>query len=171
METKSQCPSCKAAYEVQPVVCAQCYFPFEGSEDEKAKFIARQIMNKGHISDTKERIKRARILLFIIAGTNIVFPFFMYAKAPLGPILIALSVVVGLVFLFFAFRAQKKPFSSIGIPFILLLASYILGFVIDPASLFRGLLWKGVIISGLGYALWSINKSKQIYKESKQLNP
>lgn len=166
MSDTTICPTCKAEYQQQPNVCHYCGYPFAGTEQEKSHFVAHQILKKGTISDTKDSIRNARTILFVIAGFNIVFPFFRFANTQFGGIMIAFSMLIGLVFLFFGFMAKRKPFISILIPFILLVVFYLLDLWLSPATFGRGIFWKVLFVGGLIYSLICIKKSDRIKTES-----
>ncbi len=111
MNDLHKCPVCKAEYEKPPEKCNNCGFPFIASEIEKSHYIAHQILKEGKISDTKDNIKQSRIILFFIAALNIVLPFITYSNSPNAFFLIGFSVIIGLLFLVFAFTAKKNTFS------------------------------------------------------------
>ncbi|MCD4724127.1 MAG: zinc-ribbon domain-containing protein [Bacteroidales bacterium] len=163
------CPTCKTNYEIQPETCTKCGFPFTGTEKEKSIFIGQQILKKGNVSDTKDRIKRARIILWIIGGLNILSPFLIYNNNPLQGIYIITGIIIGLIFIGFGFFTYKKPLISILIPLILLLLFYIIGAIAEPISLIQGIIWKVIFVSGLIYGLISIIKAEKIRKESEFL--
>jgi hypothetical protein len=169
MDDLKKCPTCKIVYELQPDKCDNCGYPFSGTDKDKSHFVAHQVLKKGKISDTRDRIKNARIILFVIAGFNIIVPFFKYSDTDFGGVLIGLSILIGLIFLVFGILAKRKPFISILIPLVLLLVFYLLGFIVEPATLFRGILWKALFIGGLLYGLISIKESEKIKKESNHL--
>lgn len=164
-----KCPTCKTAFEQQPAKCENCGYPFSGTHDERAHFVAHHIMKKGKLSDTKDSIKQARIILFIIAGFNIIVPIFSYANAQSGWIVMEISMLIGILFLFFGIMAKKKPFVSLLIPLILLITAYLVNFLIEPISLLQGILWKVIFIGALVYSLVSIRESEKIIKESKYM--
>ncbi len=78
MDNSIICPAYKTEFSKQPITCKKRGFPFSGTEKEKSLFICQQILKKGKVSDNK--IKRARIILRIIGGINILSPFFTYKK-------------------------------------------------------------------------------------------
>ena len=164
-----KCPTCKTDYESQPDKCNNCGYPFNGTDKEKSHFVAHQIMKKGKISDTKDSIKRTRTILFVIAGFNIVIPFFKFANAQYGGLMIAMSIFIGLIFLVFGFTAKKKPFISIIIPLILLIIFYVIDAIIEPTTLIRGIVWKILFIGSMIYSLISIIESEKIKRESEHL--
>ena len=89
-----------------------------GTEKEKAVFIGQQILNKGAVTETKDRIKTARIILWIIGGVNILLAFFV------DPLLGRSTIITGLIFIGFGFLTYKKPLISVVIPLILTLFPY-----------------------------------------------
>jgi len=166
----TNCPTCKTDYEVYPDNCIKCGYPFSGSDKEKATFVGQQILKKGSISDTKDRIKRARTILWIIGAINVLSAFVLYNNSPLQIVYMITGSIIGLIFIGFGFLTYKKPFISILIPFILLLLFYTINAIINPFTLFQGLIWKVVFISGLTYGLVSIIQAEKIRKESAFLN-
>ncbi len=170
MQQSISCPVCQSTFEQQPETCHKCKFPFNASEKEKSKFIGQQILKKGTISDTKEKIKRARIILWVIGGINILFPFLLYANHPQQKTYIIVGLIIGFLFIGFGFFTHKKPFISILIPLILLLFLYTVDYIQEPISLIKGILWKIIFITGLVYGLVSIIQAERIRKESTFLN-
>lgn len=164
-----KCPTCKTEYENQPEKCHHCSYPFSGTDKERAQFVAHLIMKKGEISETKDHIKETRTILFIIAGANIVLPFFQYTDEEFGVLYIILSILIGLTFLFFAFSIKKNPLPSILIPLILLLLFYTIETIIDPTFLVRGIIWKFLFIGSMIYSLVGIIQSEKIKMESEYL--
>jgi len=167
MEPSKQCPACKSEFLVQPGACENCGFPFIGSEKEKSLFIAQHILKKGQLSDTRDRIKRARIILWIIGGFNILSPVVAsFGNGVQGEYLFV-GIFLGIVFIGFGFLAYKKPFIAILIPLLLLLLLYTASAILDPDTLFNGIILKLVFLGGLIYALVSIVEAEKIRRESK----
>lgn len=164
-----KCPTCKSAFEQQPDKCGNCGYPFSGTPDERAHFVAHHILKKGKLSDTKDSIKQARIILFIIAGFNIIVPIFSFANTQSGWIVMEISMLIGILFLIFGIMAKKKPFISLLIPLILLITAYLVNFIIEPITLLQGILWKIIFIGALVYSLMNIRESEKIQKESKYM--
>ena len=164
-----KCPNCKTDYETTPDQCANCGYPFAAGDKEKSQFIARQIMKRGKIKDTRNSIRSARIILFIIASINIIFPVIISLTRPVHEITLVLGLITGLVFLVFGFTAKKYPFISVLIPLIFLVIVYGLSAIADPSSIMRGILWKIIFLSILIYSLVNIIQSEQIKSESKHL--
>jgi len=161
MEETLTCPTCKSDFKTKPVSCSKCGYPFSGTDKERATFIGQQILKKGDVSDTKDKVKRARIILWIIGGINILFSLLIYQNFPL-----LIGVILGLIFIGFGFLTYRKPFISILTPLILLVSYYIFLGIYNPNTLIQGVIWKIVILSSLVFALIGLIKAEKIRKES-----
>lgn len=159
------CPICKSQYQEKMSACTKCNFPFSASEKEKAIFIGQQLVKKSRISGTKDKIRRARNILWIMSVANFVF---IIISTNSEQVLI-LSAILSLIFIGFGFLTYKKPFISIFIPLSLLLLSYIVTGIIEPSFLINGIIWRIVFISGLSYALLGIVEANKIKKENAYL--
>ncbi len=169
MSSKFKCPACQTEYVLQPEFCAECGFPFKGTEQQKSAFIGQQILKKGTVSDTKDKIKRARIILWVIGGLNIIFSLLAYNGSQQQKDLIIASAILGLIFVAFGFLTYRKPFIAMLIPLLLLLLFYTYDAIQDPASIFMGILWKVIFITGLVYGLIGVIKAQRIRGESAYL--
>lgn len=163
MENTIVCPTCKTNYETEPETCPKCGFPFSGTEKEKSLFIGQQILKKGKVKDTKDVIKRARIILWVIGGLNLLISPIYYGGEP---VLVIIGLITGVLFIGFGLLASVKPFISILIPLILLILAYTTSAIINPDQFYRGILWKFVFVGVLVYALVSILEAEKLKKES-----
>ncbi|UZR99287.1 hypothetical protein [Chondrinema litorale] len=163
------CPTCKVEYGIEPAQCNHCGFPFAADDKAKSKFIADQIIKKGSIGDTTDRLNVSRNILFAIAAVNLFYTFLLISNLGFNIISIFDLVVVA-TFLFFGFYIKKKPLISVVIPLSLLIFFYILQALIDINILFNGIVWKIVFIMVLSFSIYSILKSEKIKKESSFLS-
>lgn len=148
------CENCK-----QPALvpgekfCTGCGFPQGGTDDERVAFHrqARRL-----IADRQERDKlvgNARIILFVVAILNVV-PYLLNGK----PAVIAIGVVISALFAGMGVWAKYRPFPAILTAFILFILLNVLSAIRDPASIASGILMKVITISGLLYALRSMQR-------------
>jgi len=159
------CKICKTDYEILPQTCQKCGFPFAGTEKEKTAFSVQQIIKKGHIEESKKHIKIARVILWIIGGFNLVSSFF-YSE---DSVTMITAIIIGLIFIGFGFYTYKKPFISILIPLSFLLLVHTIIAIIEPATIFQGLILKIIFLFLLIYALVSVMKTRKMMKESEFL--
>ena len=111
----SECKICKTEVEESLSICAVCKYPLKGTDQEKAKYVARQVIQKSDVLGSFQRLKHARILLFILGA------FFMLPPLLRGVVGIELivSIVLGFVFIGFGFLTFKRPSIAILIPLCL----------------------------------------------------
>jgi len=166
MEKTETCPICKTTYEAVPNTCSKCRYPFSATEKEKSVFIGQYFVKSGKISDTKDAIKRARIILWIIGGSNVIIPYIKFFINPVFSYDVVIGPTIGLIFIVFGFYSYKKPLISIWIPLVLLLLFYTSDVVVDSANILRGIIWKALYTGVLIYCLISIYQSEKIKKES-----
>lgn len=134
------------------------------NEEQRAKAIAAEILERGQIEKAQKYVKAARNTLFVLAGL-----FFLYA------ILFGTGIVAddlfSLIFYFagsaiyvvlgFWARTQPKPASILGLILYLLVIALIA--VADPTTLYKGVVLKAVII---GYLVQGIIQANKIPKET-----
>lgn len=162
MENELLCPICQSKYDTLPDNCTKCNYPFSGTDKEKSIFVGQQVLKKSTVKGTKDKIKRARIILWVIGGLNIIASPFIYDEL----YVLIVGIIIGIVFIGFGFLTYKSPFISILIPLILLILLYTIGTIDDPSTFFHGILWKILFLSGLVYALIGIGEAENIKKES-----
>jgi len=73
------------------------------------------------------------------------------------------------MFIIFGLLTFKIPKTAILIPLIIMSIYYLLMTILSPFTLLNGLLWKMIIILGLGYGYFSVRKSNKILDENEYL--
>lgn len=152
----------------ETAVCTVCNYPIKGTEKEQATFIAKQVIQKSDVEESVERLKKSRTILFVIAAFYIIVPFTPLMNTTSNFDLI-FSIVLGLIFLGFAFLTYKKPLIALGIPLAITVVYYLALLLINPIYLWSGILWKVIILVGLSYGFFSVKKSNKILKENTYL--
>lgn len=163
-----ECKNCKSEISENLLVCNICKYPIGGSEKEKGSFIAKQVMQKSDVLESIERLKKSRLILFLLGVFNIIAPFTPLLKNP-SLFQYVFSITLGAILIGFGFLTFKKPKTALIIPLGLFLIYYLVLFVINPIYFFSGIIWKIIIIVGLGYGYFSVRKSDEILKENKYL--
>jgi hypothetical protein len=163
-----ECKNCKTQRAESEEICDLCNYPIKGTEKEQASFIAKQVIQKSDVLESIERLKKSRIILFLVGAFNIIAPFTPLLKNPTSFEYI-FSISLGLILIGFGFLTFKKPKIALIIPLSLFILYYVILFLINPIYLFSGMLWKMIIIMGLGYGYLSVRKSDKILSENKYL--
>ena len=162
------CNVCKSGYSEGTSHCAICRFPIDGSEKDQVKFRAKLVMQKSDVVYSFKSLTKARIVLFLLGTFFLVMSFIIFNRLG-GKIDIFLNIGIGIVFIGFGFLSFKKPKLSLLIPLCIIVLYYILIALIDLTLLWQGLLYKVIILSGLGYGFFSVWKADKILKENPYL--
>ena len=162
------CKICKTEVSNEIAICNVCAYPLKGTEQEQASYVAKQVIQKSDVIESIGRLKTSRMILFALGAFYIIAPFTPLMKAPLSLTSI-LSIVLGLIFVGFGFLTFKNPKLALIIPLSLTVIYYFLLLLINPMYLWTGILWKIIVLMGLGYGYFSIRKSDKILKENKYL--
>lgn len=147
------CPSCKSLVFEPDVKCEVCAFPLKGTEKEKALFIGQKYAKNQKKADAKQAINRNKIMLFILGGFNIVVPFFKFVLARGNVFDTIWGFIVGGFFIGLGFLAKIQPLLSFVLALSFLMFGYLIEFLINPSSIFNGLIIKVIIIGVLVYGI------------------
>jgi hypothetical protein len=95
----------------------------------------------------QKHIRRARILLFIIAGLQLIAAILLGIAGEFGyEIEVGVQVVLGLVFAGLAFWTKYKPYAALLIALVIYVGIFLLSAILEPSSIISGLLIKIVIV-------------------------
>ena len=163
-----ECKNCKTETAEEIVTCNICSYPIQGNGQEQASFTAKQVVQKSDVEESIGRLKNARLILFGVAAFYIIGPFTPLMNSA-SSIALTITVILGFIFVGFGLLTYKMPVMALSIPLGLIIFYYLILLLIAPMLLFSGILWKMIIIMGLGYGLISVRKSNRILKENKYL--
>lgn len=158
-----ECNYC-GANTPESTYCQTCNYPLLGTDQEKGRFVAKQVMDESNVKDALSKMKYPRNILFVIAGINILAAIVQYQTLDLAGIII--SIVIGLMFTGFALLTMKSPKIAILIPLILILIYYTLLAVILPDYFMSGIVWKVFIVIGLSFSLYTIFDAEKILRNN-----
>ena len=164
----TECKICKTEINDDIAVCNICKYPLKGTDKEQASYVAKQVMQKSDVEESIERLKKSRIILFVLGAFYIIVPFTPLMNTPSSGAL-TISIVLGLMFIGFGFLTFKKPKIALIIPLSLTVLYYLILLMINPLLLWTGILWKMIVLMGLGYGYFSVRKSDKILKENEYL--
>ena len=162
-----RCPVCQTENDESNEHCINCNYPFSASQKERSKYIGQMIVKKSSINEANTKIKRARIVLWIIGGFFIlgaVLQLFQPFTLPL--LYYAPNVVLGLVFIGFGFLTFRLPIIATIIPLILITAYWVFLMSQDMTLFFKGILYKIATFVILVYAAYAAVEADRIRKEN-----
>ena len=158
------CEHCQAQVISTVKFCNSCSFPVGGNEEDKRSFRLTIGNKKRQVKDAEEKIKTCKTIIYILAGivfiSGLVFGF-----AQDDFVLMIVNLCISLLYLILAAWSEKSPFGAILTAFIIYITLMFINFFIDPASLFRGLLFKILFIGAFVKGVRSAKEAKDILGE------
>lgn len=145
--------------------CPNCGFPQRGGQTAMKKFIWN--INNKHklLDDQKKAINKARNMLFGLAILFTVFSILLGVVTEFSLVVLLTNLVVAGIYLGLGLWSRKNPFPAILTGFFLYITLIVINAVIDPATIFQGLLMKGFIIAGFVYGYKGVKDSAILEKE------
>jgi len=139
------CTQCETIIKETQKYCTNCGYPQRGSAGDKSKFHAERIMNRSKAVDAPKTIRQARNILFIVAGITFIYGIFLFFYRDDMASLIAAAIMTG-VYVVLGYWSQQKPLISLVLALLLYATNMVLSFIIEPDTLYKGLIFKVIII-------------------------
>ena len=163
---ESKCSYCHETVSQVEVHCESCGFPLAGTDKEKAIWIGRQTMRKSKVARSEKMIGKTRIILYILAGLQILNAILVYVKFS-SVVDVIFYLVIAALLATFGYLSPKKPILFVSLALCVMLGYYFLLYLADPMLLFQGILWKCAIIMALLYTLYDAVESNNLKKKYK----
>ncbi|WP_299432901.1 zinc ribbon domain-containing protein [uncultured Aquimarina sp.] len=154
------CSQCNTEITLETKFCTNCGFPENGDEKEKAIYHAKKAMKKNQIKDNDKKINSARTTLYWMAGIFFVSGLFLFFILDDIGTLIA-GVILAVIYLVLAYWSQKKPFAAILSGLLLYLMVIALNVIMEPTTLFKGIIMKIIILSFLIKGVYSASQNSK----------
>lgn len=154
------CSHCGQEMDATATFCDHCGYPENGTDQQKSRFIGKMAFNKSWNEDAKKKIKSAKNTLYVLSGVMAVFGFIQYTVHE-SIYALGIDFALSLVYLALAFWTDTKPLIAVLIGLLLYLTIIVINAIVDPTSLFQGIIWKVVIISFLGKGIYSASSIKK----------
>ncbi|MGY3791625.1 zinc-ribbon domain-containing protein [Aquimarina sp. 433] len=152
------CSQCNEEMLSNAKFCTYCGFPENGDDNEKAKFHAQKVLKKSQIREDRKKISSARNTLYWMAGIFFVSGLILFMN--LGDIAVLIAgAILAIIYLVLAYWSQKKPFAAILSGLLLYLMVIAANVIVEPSSLFKGILLKVIILSFLIKGMYSASQS------------
>ncbi len=145
--------------------CPSCGFPQRGTEAEQRRFILNKKQLDKNVKETEASISIARIVLFglglLSAGVGV---WLLNNEDRLGGIT---QLVVAIIYVALGLWAAKKPFPALLTGLIVYLTFLLLSVIINPATLFSGIIIKIAVASSLIYGMRAVKRAEYMRKRMK----
>lgn len=167
-DTFTVCEHCNAINGPVNKYCSQCSFPMRGSEEEKASFYLTVSSRKRFLGDAMSKIKSAKNVILGLAALFFIFGLVMgFVMDDFATMIV--NIVLCVVYLVLAAWCNQNPFGAILTAFIIYLTLIVANMLIDPATLFHGIIIKVVIIAWLAKGIRSAHEAKGYLRELENL--
>jgi ribosomal protein L37E len=166
IEDMSTCHYCKSTgLKAEDHFCYSCGFPQGGTQEEMKLFIWK-IKNKEQLLiDKKKSVRKATNILFILAGLNLIIGIIMGLLVEVNILVLIASIVSAAIYLGLGLWSLKQPFPAILSGFFIYIVFNVLNAIVDPTTIYQGLLWKIIIISSFVYGYKGVMDAKKIEAE------
>jgi len=162
------CENCKTPIQQQTDKCPTCGFPVGGTDVQKEIFYHQLGYKKESVKDLKEKVYRARMLLWVIAALSCLYGLISYVanQEQDGALLVLIiNVVIGGIFLLLASYAEEKPFTALILATAIYVAFIIYGVIEGGVSMGSVTIGKIVIIVLLIRGAVSARDAEDLMKE------
>jgi hypothetical protein len=166
IEDLTVCYYCKATgLTEEHNFCPNCGFPQRGEQLEMKKFLYTMSTKKRILSDKKSAVKKAKNILFILAGLNLVIGLFLGLIIQLNVPVLINCIVMAIIYFSLGLWCRKHPFPAILSGFFVYIVVMVIGGIIDPHTIYKGIILKVIIISGFIYGFKGVNDAKKLEDE------
>lgn len=136
-------------------------------DQQETIFDETELLSRGY----DKQVRHARNAIFVVAAIQLVFGLFFALSEPEETkwITIGVSIVLASSFAGLGFWANSKPYPAILTALILFALIIVVGIIFDPASAFRGIIFKVFIVvylvKGLNNARETLHLKQALGKE------
>lgn len=125
-------------------------------DSQETIFDESELLSHGY----DKHVRRARTTIFVVAGIQFVFGFVLGFSGPEDSKWITIGIVsiFAAIFAALGFWANSKPYHAILTALILFVSLILLDVVFDPASAFRGIIFKVFIVF---YLIKGLNNARE----------
>ncbi len=152
------CSQCNSEIEWEQKFCNDCGYPEGGTAQEQSGFHARQVMKKRGQAEATSQIRKGRNSLFVVAGIAFLSGIYYYFILEDSAVLIV-NTILSLCYLLLGFWSQKRPLVALILGLLVYLTTLVLNGLLEPETIYKGLLIKIFIIV---YLSKGINSALQL---------
>ena len=163
-QTTNICENCSISANASHKFCPNCGFPIGGMEQEKASFRLTVRSRQRFLKDANKQIKNAKYIIYALAGLFLLVGLFQgFAADDFGGMIV--NLVLSLMYLILASWADKNAFGAILTAFIVYITVHIINGIIDPLTIFQGLLMKVIFIGAFVKGIQSALEANRLMNE------
>lgn len=157
---KVKCSNCFTDVEIKGAFCPSCGFPEKGTEKEKAVFHANKVMDKNKHMDASVKVNSARNTLYVISGITFLSGI-VYYFITMEFYILFVNTIIGVLYLVLALWSVKQPLPALLSALLLYATIFVLNGLLDPSTIYQGLILKVIVLVYLGKGLYSAKAAQQ----------
>ncbi|MCX2574465.1 hypothetical protein [Pedobacter sandarakinus] len=164
----TNCNYCYKPFTTADIFCNSCGYPIQGTDVEQKTFIVQKSHTEVDIRELEAKVGSARNSLYWIGGITAIWTainFFTTSDGNEAFALLITNVILVGGFLSLAAWSKTKPAAALISGLSLYIVIQILNFIVAPASIFSGIIFKIIII---GYLINGIKAVLDIEKLKKE---
>jgi hypothetical protein len=158
------CDNCRAENPATQKFCSSCSYPIGGTLEDRQQFVAHIGRHGLRIKEAKEQIRTAKIIIYVIAAFQFIAGLIVFFQHD-DVLTLIVALFMCLLFLIMASWADKNPFPAILTAFLLYVTVILINAVVNPASLFSGIIFKIIFIGAFIKAIRSAQQAQASMKE------
>ena len=144
LDSASICDNCMAPISTEKF-CSACGYPMKGSDQEKSDYRAKVSSAKFWLNESDRKINETKNMIYILAGLVFIFGVISGLTTDDDAVVIV-NTIIAVLYLILAYWSNSNPFGAILTCFIVYLTLVIVNAIVEPMSIFSGVLWKVFII-------------------------
>lgn len=145
--------------------CPNCRFPQRGSQMDMKRFLINVKKKEQILGDKRKAVKKARNILYILASLNLLVAVLLGIIINFNIEVIIGGAIGAGIYFGLAIWSKKKPFAAILSGFFVYIVFNLISAIGDPQTIFHGMIWKIIIISGFIYGYKGVKDSEKLEKE------
>jgi len=149
--------------------CPNCRFPQGGSQIKMKRFLNNVQKKKQLLGGQKKAVKKARNILYILAGLNLLYGLILGVMVNFDIAVLIGSLIGAAIYFGLAVWSKNKPFAAILSGFFVYIVFNAIAAIGDPHTIYQGIIWKVIIISGFIYGYKGVKESEKLEKELKSI--
>ena len=169
MEEEVICSRCNTLVSNQDTFCTECGYPTNGTQEEKDRYEYGIKLKRDVVEDAQKKLKNVKILLYVVAGLNVVVGLF-YLSSDLTFADGIGSLIAGAIFLGCVVWVNKQPLTGILAAFAFWIVLQLLAILVDPTLIFRGILLKIIFIGIFIKGIASARDAKKFTDQLREMN-
>lgn len=162
----SVCYYCKSkGLKEEDKFCPNCGFPQRGTQYEMRKFLSEVNLKHRLLQDHKKAVNKARYILFGLSALNFIVAILLAVIVRINVISFISVLILSGIFLGLGLWSRKNPFSAILTGFFVYVVLQVIQALLNPQSIFNGIILKIIIISGFIYGFKGAKEASDLEEE------